>query len=68
MTDGSESISRTAVREAPARGAVGVHIGDVLIVTTHLDEVADSSSIRQEQVRTILREWDGEKVAIVAGT
>lgn len=49
------------------RGAVGVRIGDVLIVTTHLDEVADSSSIRQEQVRTILREWDGAKVAIVAG-
>ncbi|MEK6226289.1 MAG: endonuclease/exonuclease/phosphatase family protein [Chloroflexota bacterium] len=49
------------------RGAVGVHIGDVLIVTTHLDEVEDSSAIRQEQVRTILREWDGEKVAIIAG-
>ena len=49
------------------RGAIGVRIGDVLIVTTHLDEVADSSAIRQEQVRTILREWDGEKVAIVAG-
>ena len=49
------------------RGAVGVHIGDVLIVTTHLDEVADSSAIRQEQVRTILREWDGEKIAIIAG-
>jgi endonuclease/exonuclease/phosphatase family metal-dependent hydrolase len=49
------------------RGAVGVHIGDVLIVTTHLDEIADSSAIRQEQVRTILREWDGEKIAIIAG-
>jgi endonuclease/exonuclease/phosphatase family metal-dependent hydrolase len=49
------------------RGAVGVRIGDVLVVTTHLDEFADSSSIRQEQVRTILREWDGERVAIVAG-
>src|SRR5437867_5533932 len=49
------------------RGAVGVRIGDVLIVTTHLDDVSDSGSIRQEQVRTILREWDGEKVAIVAG-
>src|SRR5207245_10054714 len=48
------------------RGAVGVRIGDVLIVTTHLDDVADSSGIRQEQVRTILREWAGEKVAIVA--
>jgi endonuclease/exonuclease/phosphatase family metal-dependent hydrolase len=49
------------------RGAVGVRIGDVLIVTTHLDDVTDSSAIRQEQVRTILREWDGEKVAIIAG-
>jgi endonuclease/exonuclease/phosphatase family metal-dependent hydrolase len=49
------------------RGAVGVHIGDVLIVTTHLDEVADSSAIRQEQVRTILREWDAERIAIIAG-
>ena len=49
------------------RGAVGVRIGDVLVVTTHLDDVADSSSIRQEQARTILREWDGEKIAIIAG-
>lgn len=55
-----------SVRHQP-RGAVGVRIGDVLIVTTHLDEVSDSSSIRQEQVRTILREWDGERVAIIAG-
>jgi endonuclease/exonuclease/phosphatase family metal-dependent hydrolase len=51
------------------RGAVGVRIGNVLIVTTHLDDVQDdeSSAIRQEQVRTILREWDGEKIAIIAG-
>jgi endonuclease/exonuclease/phosphatase family metal-dependent hydrolase len=51
------------------RGAVGVRIGEVLIVTTHLDEIQDkeSSAIRQEQVRTIFREWDGEKVAIIAG-
>src|SRR5213594_738601 len=49
------------------RGAVGVRVGEVLIVTTRLDEVEDSSAIRQEQVRTILREWDGEKVAIIAG-
>ena len=49
------------------RGAVGVRVGDVLIVTTHLDDVADSSAIRQEQVRTIFREWDGEQLAIVAG-
>ena len=55
-----------SVRHQP-RGAVGVHIGDVLIVTTHLDEITDSSAIRQEQVRMILREWDGERVAIIAG-
>ena len=55
-----------SLRHQP-RGAVGVRIGDVLIVTTHLDDIADSSSIRQEQVRTILREWDGEKIAIIAG-
>ncbi len=57
-----------SVKHQP-RGAVGVRIGDLLIVTTHLDEIqdAESSSIRQEQVRTIFREWDGEKVAIIAG-
>jgi endonuclease/exonuclease/phosphatase family metal-dependent hydrolase len=55
-----------SVKHQP-RGAVGVHIGDILIVTTHLDEIADSSAIRQEQVRTILREWDGAQVAIIAG-
>jgi endonuclease/exonuclease/phosphatase family metal-dependent hydrolase len=55
-----------SIRHQP-RGAVGVRIADVVIVTTHLDEIADSSSIRQEQVRTILREWDGERVAIIAG-
>jgi endonuclease/exonuclease/phosphatase family metal-dependent hydrolase len=51
------------------RGAVGVRIGDLLVVTTHLDDVqdAESSAIRQEQVRTIFREWDGEQVAIIAG-
>jgi endonuclease/exonuclease/phosphatase family metal-dependent hydrolase len=55
-----------SLRHQP-RGAVGVRIGDLLIVTTHLDDIADSSAIRQEQVRTIFREWDGEKVAIIAG-
>jgi len=51
------------------RGAVGVRVGDVLVVTTHLDDVQDdeSSAIRQEQVRAIFREWDGEQVAIIAG-
>ena len=55
-----------SLRHQP-RGAVGVRIGEVLVVTTHLDDISDSSSIRQEQVRTILREWDGEKIAIIAG-
>jgi endonuclease/exonuclease/phosphatase family metal-dependent hydrolase len=51
------------------RGAVGVRIGDVLVVTTHLDDVqdAESGAIRQEQVRTIFREWDGEQLAVIAG-
>ena len=57
---------QSSTRHQP-RGAVGVRVGNVLIVTTHLDDVTDSSAIRQEQVRTILREWDGEKLAIVAG-
>jgi endonuclease/exonuclease/phosphatase family metal-dependent hydrolase len=55
-----------SLRHQP-RGAIGVRIGDVLIVTTHLDDIPDSSAIRQEQVRTILREWDGERIAIIAG-
>src|SRR5438093_1834667 len=55
-----------SVKHQP-RGAVGVRVGDVLIITTHLYDVADSSAIRQEQVRTIMSEWDGEKVAIIAG-
>jgi endonuclease/exonuclease/phosphatase family metal-dependent hydrolase len=55
-----------SLRHQP-RGAIGVRIGDVLVVTTHLDDIPDSSAIRQEQVRTILREWDGERIAIIAG-
>jgi endonuclease/exonuclease/phosphatase family metal-dependent hydrolase len=57
---------QASLRHQP-RGAIGVRIGDVLIVTTHLDDIEDSSAIRQEQVRTILREWDGERIAIIAG-
>src|SRR5438445_4717 len=49
------------------RGAIGVRIGDVLVVTTHLDDIADSSSIRPEQVRAILSAWSGERTAIIAG-
>ena len=56
----------SSVRHQP-RGAVGVRVGDVVIITTHLDDIADSSAIRQEQVRAILREWDGERIAVIAG-
>src|SRR5438093_471536 len=56
----------SSVKHQP-RGAVGVRVGDVVIVTTHLDDIADSSAIRQEQVRAILREWDGERIAVIAG-
>src|SRR5205823_6459554 len=55
-----------SLRHQP-RGAIGVRIGDVLVVTTHLDDIADSSSIRQEQVRAILSAWSGERTAIIAG-
>jgi len=55
-----------ALKHQP-RGALFVHIGDLLIINTHLDQFSDASAIRQEQVRTILREWDGEKLAILAG-
>ena len=55
-----------SLRHQP-RGAIGVRIGDVLVVTTHLDDISDSSSIRQEQVRAILSAWSGERIAIIAG-
>ena len=49
------------------RGALLVRIGDMLVINAHLDEIRESSAVRQEQMRAILREWDGEKVAILAG-
>ena len=49
------------------RGAIGIRIADVLIVTTHLDDIPDSSSIRQEQVRAILSAWSDQRTAIIAG-
>ena len=48
------------------RGAILVTVGGVLVIATHLDEHADASSVRLEQVRTLLREWDGRKPAIIA--
>jgi len=53
------------------RGALFVRTGGVLVIVTHLDDIADSSIVRQEQMRTILREWNNESPnhtpAIVAG-
>jgi len=55
------------VKHQPVARLASISVTCSSCTTRNLDEVADSSSIRQEQVRTILREWDGEKVAIVAG-
>lgn len=68
MTD----VRRIAYAKEPnpryqQRGALAVSIAGVLFIGTHLDEHADASVIRQEQVRTLLRAWDGATPAVVAG-
>ena len=67
MTD----VRRVAFAKEPGaryqpRGAILVSIAGVLVVATHLDEHADASAIRLEQVRTLLREWNGRQPAIIA--
>jgi endonuclease/exonuclease/phosphatase family metal-dependent hydrolase len=47
------------------RGAIFVTVGGVRIIGTHLDENADASAVRMEQVRTLLRAWDGKGPALV---
>jgi len=47
------------------RGAILVTVGGVRIIGTHLDENADASPVRMEQVRTLLRSWDGKGPALV---
>jgi endonuclease/exonuclease/phosphatase family metal-dependent hydrolase len=49
------------------RGALFVRIGDLLVVGTHLDHNADGTFVRQDQVRTILREIAGATAVVVAG-
>src|SRR5437879_13498394 len=49
------------------RGAIGVRIGDVLVVTTHRDDIADSRSIPQEQVPAIPSAQRGAPPAVIAG-
>lgn len=48
------------------RGAILVTVGGLLIIATHLDEHADASAVRLEQVRALLREWGGRSPAIIA--
>ena len=49
------------------RGALFVRIGDLLVVGTHLDHNADGTFVRQDQVRTILREIADATAVVVAG-
>jgi endonuclease/exonuclease/phosphatase family metal-dependent hydrolase len=55
-----------SLRNQP-RGALVVRIADVLIVVTHLDHTSDGTFVRQEQVRTILRQFQNPTAAIIAG-
>jgi endonuclease/exonuclease/phosphatase family metal-dependent hydrolase len=47
------------------RGAILVTIGALRVIGTHLDENADASAVRMEQVRSLLRVWDGKGPALV---
>jgi len=49
------------------RGALFVRIGDLLVVGTHLDHNSDGTFVRQDQVRTILREIGEATSVVVAG-
>ena len=49
------------------RGALFVRIGDLLVVGTHLDHTSDGTFVRQDQVRTILRELGDATAVVVAG-
>ena len=67
MTD----VRRVAYAKEPGaryqpRGVLLVTVAGVLIIATHLDEHADASAVRLEQVRTLLREWNGRQPAIIA--
>jgi endonuclease/exonuclease/phosphatase family metal-dependent hydrolase len=49
------------------RGVLFVRTADLLLGCTHLDELSDATIVRQEQVRTIIREWQQVSPAIIAG-
>ena len=68
MTD----VKRVAYAREPSlrhqpRGILFAKVGGATIGCTHLDELADGSSVRQEQVRTIVREMESTSPLIIAG-
>ncbi|HUQ42731.1 MAG TPA: endonuclease/exonuclease/phosphatase family protein [Candidatus Limnocylindrales bacterium] len=54
------------IRHQP-RGVLFVRVADVLVGCTHLDELSDGTFVRQEQVRTIIREIGDTSPVIIAG-
>jgi endonuclease/exonuclease/phosphatase family metal-dependent hydrolase len=54
------------IRHQP-RGVLFVRTADVLIGCTHLDELSDGTFVRQEQVRTIIREIGDTSPVVIAG-
>ncbi|HKY49846.1 MAG TPA: endonuclease/exonuclease/phosphatase family protein [Candidatus Limnocylindria bacterium] len=67
-----EVTKRVAYAPGPSqrnqpRGALFVRIGDLLVVATHLDHTSDGTFVRQDQVRTILREIGDANPVVIAG-
>ncbi|HUG05745.1 MAG: endonuclease/exonuclease/phosphatase family protein [Chloroflexota bacterium] len=67
-----EVVKRVSFAPGPTmrnqpRGALFVRIGDLLVVATHLDHTSDGGFVRQDQVRTILREIGDATAVVVAG-
>ena len=68
MTD----VKRVAYAKEPGakhqpRGVLFVKTANVTVGCTHLDDVEDASIVRQEQVRTIIREVGATTPLIIAG-
>src|SRR6185503_11596955 len=55
-----------SIRHQP-RGVLFVKTANITIGCTHLDELSDGSIVRQEQVRTIIREMESTSPLIIAG-
>jgi len=55
-----------SVKHQP-RGALAVKTSGVTVVCTHLDELSDGTQVRQEQVRTIFRNWIDTTPIVIAG-